>query len=185
MAIFFYSATFDESVAITRDLCEQGYRVILSRTYDRPRAPEYDHVTDDLVELLSEGPGFYLAGAFTRFPVQLYRLGSGPAEGKYVVDALAQGPLLQGLLARLNVVDGAPTLLLGDLMYQRAYSHPETGAWENPSQELKDAYKHALRVMKKRLVKHELAKYHIGPEALRLAQEGKARLREYFPGPKR
>jgi hypothetical protein len=91
---------------------------------------------------------------------------------------------MNGLLARLNVVDGEPTLLLGSLAYERMYKHPETGAWEKPSQELKGAYKLALSIMKKRLVKSELAKYHIGPEAVSLAQAGKARLREYFPGPK-
>jgi hypothetical protein len=184
MPKFFYSATFDESIEITRDLCKSGFRIIPDRTYDGPLAPEYDHVTDDLVELLREGPGFFLAGAFSRFPVQLFRLGGGPAEGKYVVDMFAHGPLLQGLLARLNVVDGEPTLLLGDLIYQSMYKHPEKGTLENPSPEVKGAYKFALSVMKKRLVKHELAEYHIGPEALSLAQAGKARLREYFPGPK-
>jgi hypothetical protein len=185
MAIFYYSSTFDESVAIARDLCEHGFRIIPSRTYDQPRAPEYDQVTDDLVKLLREGPGFYMAGAFTRFPVQLYQLESGPAKGKYLVDSSVEGPLMNGSLARLNVVDGEPTLLLGSLSYEKGYRNPETGAWESPSQELKDAYKHALHVMKKRLVKHESAKFLIGPEALRLAQEGKAQLREYFPVAKR
>jgi hypothetical protein len=185
MAIFYYSSTFDESVAIIRDLCGHGFRIIPNRTYDQPRAPEYDQVTDDLVELLREGPGFYMAGAFTRFPVQLYQLESGPAEGKYLVDSFAEGPLMKGMLARLNVVDGEPTLLLGSLTYEKGYKNPETGAWENPSKELKDAYKHALYVMKKRLVTHESAKFHIGPEALKLAQEGKAQLREYFPVAKR
>jgi hypothetical protein len=108
------------------------------------------------VELLREGPGFYMAGAFTRFPVQLYRLESGSAKGKYIVDSFAEGPLMQGLLARLNVVDGEPTLLLGFLTYEKAYKHPETGAWENPSQELKDAYKHALYVMKNPLCQYPL-----------------------------
>lgn len=165
-----------------RDLCEQGFRIIPSRTFDEPVARECERVTDELVELLREGPGFNLAGEFTRFPVHLKRLDVGPASGKYIVDALTQGPLLEGLLARQNIVDSTPTLLLGFISYQRQYKNPETGQWEDASVELKSAYKRATATMKKRLVQDKSARFPIGPDALRLVQQRKARLQQYFSG---
>jgi hypothetical protein len=180
--VFYYSATFDESVQLLRDLCAQGCRVIPGQTYEQPEAPEFASVTEELVRLLREGPAFYLAGEFSRFPTPLYRLGKGPAEGRYVVDSMTQGPLLDGSLARVNVVDDVPTLLLGNLSYRQWYKHPETGEWEKPTADLKSAYRRAVATMKKCLVTEPDAKFHVGPEALRMVREGRARLREYFPG---
>jgi hypothetical protein len=180
MPVFYYSATFDESIGILRNLCEHGFRIIPARTYDQPVATEYDQVTDELVEELREGPGFYLTGKFTRFPVRLMRLDAGPIAGKYVVDALTQGPVLEGLLARINLVDGKPTTLLGYVSYQPQYKNPETGQWEKTSRETKAAYQAAVSITKKSLVKSEIAELPIGAEALRLVKEGKARLREHF-----
>src|SRR5215467_4225110 len=112
MPIFYYSATFDESVTILGDLCERSFRVIPDRTYDQSAATQYDRVTDELIELLREGPGFYLAGAFTNHPVPFARLRGGPAAGKYMIELSVEGPLLSGMLARINPVDGVDTLLL-------------------------------------------------------------------------
>jgi hypothetical protein len=180
MPVFYYSATFDESIGILRDLCKHGFRIIPARTYDQPTATEYDHVTNELLKDLREGPGFALTGAFTSLPVRLMRLDTGPATGKYVVDSLTQGPVLEGLLARINLVDGVPTTLLGYLSYQPQYKNPETEQWNKTSRETKGAYKSAVSIMKKSLVKSDSAKLPIGAEALRLVQEGKARLREHF-----
>jgi hypothetical protein len=179
--IFYYFATFNESIAALRDLCDQGgFRVIPGRTFDKPVAPEYEQVTDELVHLLREGPGFYLSGSFAKLPVHIKRLDQGPAEGRYMVDALTEGPVLQGLIARDNLVDGVPTLLLGNLTHQKQYRAPGTGEWAPASAELKAAYKRAVSIIKKHLVKHESANYPIGREALRLVEDGKARLKKDF-----
>jgi hypothetical protein len=181
-AAYYYAATHGESIAILRDLCEQGFRVIPDRTLDAPVAVEYPQVTTQLEELLREGPGFYLAGEFTKFPIQVRRHERGPATGRYTVDALTQGPLLEGLLARDNVVDGALTILLGYISHQAQYKNPDTGQMGLASAELKAAYKRAATTIKKHLVKHKSAKYLIGPEALRLVEAGKARVQQHFAG---
>lgn len=179
---FDYAATFEESLAILRDLCEQGFRVIPGRTFDTPVALEYPRVTDELVQHLHEGPGFYLTGEFTKFPVQLTRHDGGPADGKYSVSSLLQGPVLDGLLARDNVVDGTLTMLLGFVSRQSRYKNPDTGQWEDATAELKAAYKRATTIIRKHLVKHASATLPIGPEALELVLAGKARLQQHFTG---
>jgi hypothetical protein len=184
MPTFQYSATFDESVAMLGDLCGRGFRVILDRAYDQTPAPEYDRVSDELVGLLREGPSFYLAGSFTKHGVRLSQLGGdGPDADKYIIHVDVEGPLLSGMIARINPVGGVPTLLLGVLQYQDRYRNLETGERREASSEVKAAYKLAISTMKSRLIEHPTAKFPIGPEALRLVQEGKARLREYFSTP--
>lgn len=177
---FDYAATFDESIAILRDLCEQGFRIIPDRTFDESVAVEYSSVTDELVKLLHEGPSFYLAGEFTTYPVPLRCQKAGPAAGKYYVSELILGPVLHGLLARDTIIDGTLTILLGLIMRQRQYNNPETGEWEEASAELKAAYKLAVATFKRHLVRHKSAKLLIGPEAQRLVEGGKTRLQQSF-----
>ena len=165
-----------------RVLCERGWRVLPSRTYEEPLAPAYAQITDELIALLQEGPGFYLAGSFTKFPVQLHRLEGGPAVGRYSIGRLVQGPLLQGLLGRCNLVDGAPTLLLGILAHENQYQNPETKNWEMASPEVKAAYRLAVTTMRERMVLDERATFPFGPNALQLVREGKARLQRDLPG---
>src|SRR5262249_30147910 len=118
MPAFYYSATFDESLGMLRELCRLGYRVIPDRTYDEPGAQEFAQVTEELIALVREGPGFYLSGSFTKKPVRLARIEGGSAQGKYAIDPLTLGPIIEGLLGRLNEVDGVPTLLLGFVSHQ-------------------------------------------------------------------
>ena len=181
MPSFYYLATFDESVAVLDDLCEQGFRVIPGRAFDRPTAPEYDRVTDELLQLLREGPGFYLAGAFTERLVALRQLAKGPAAGKYVVDALTGGPVVQGVLARDNVVAGVRTILLGDLTHQARYRNPDGADDAIPaSAALRTAYRRAVSIARKHLVRDAAVKFPVGREALRLLTAGLARAKEDF-----
>jgi hypothetical protein len=180
MPAFYHCATFDESIAMLRDLCAQGYQIIAGGPYDEPSAPQYDRVTDQLLEQLRVGPAYYVAGSFTRFPVQLRRLDGGPAAGKCIVDALTEGPVLEGLLARVRTVDGKETTIPGYVSHQPQYRHPESDQWEKAPSDLKAAYKRAVSIMKKHLVNSELAKVPIGREVLKLAQEGKVLLRDHY-----
>lgn len=174
MNTFSYYATFDESLAMLADLCAAGLRVVPNRRYERNEAPAYDHVTDDLVAVLKEGPAFLLAGPYSRFPPQLKRLDRGPAEGSWVIDFMCQGPMLEGMLGRANVVDGVLRLLPGDLGHQPRYTNPETGRRENIAADLKTAYKRAIVTMQRRLVVHPITNLPIGPAAVALAQAGAA-----------
>src|SRR5262249_52971347 len=144
VASFYYSATLDESLTILRDLCARGFVLIADDTYDEPAAPQYTEVNDELMERLRRGPVFFLTGAFTRFPVAFKRLGGGPAEGRYVVDIFTQGPVLQGAVARINVVEGIPTALPGGVTCRSTFRNPETGEREKVSDEARAAYRRAV-----------------------------------------
>lgn len=186
MAIFYSFSTFDESLAMLGDLAAAGFEILPDTLYESASARSFRAVDDDLVALLREGPGFYLRGDFTPHPVQFTRLASGAAVGQYVIDLMTQGPLLQGLCGRLNLVKGEPMLLLGDLSYQNEYRHPETGAWEKAGKEVKAAHRHAVATMKKRLVDDPAAGgFPISPQALELVRRGEARPRTSAVAPQR
>lgn len=188
MAIFHYFSTFEESLVLLGDLCAAGFEVLPDRLYPSASATAYAAVTDELAALLKEGPGFYLRGAYTTHPVQFTKLRDDDGSGadRHVIDLLAQGPLLQGLCGRLNVVRGEPTLLLGDLSYQTEYRNPRSGAWEKAGRDVKAAHRQAVVTMKKRLLADPLAAgYVIGPQALELARAGRATLKTTALPPKR
>jgi hypothetical protein len=179
MRSFDYFATFDESLTILGDLFAQGLTLVARPgPFDEPKAPTFDSVSDELVEILRYAPAFFLAGPFTKFPIQFFQLESGPSAGKYAVDLLTQGPLMQGLIARINTVDGNEKLLPGHISYQDAYKNPTTGEWEKPSAELKAAFKLAVSAIKKRCLRHKIAdaEIFIGPAALKLLENGQARI---------
>jgi hypothetical protein len=180
MPSFEYFATFDESISILRDLCEQGFRIVAEPgPFEAPEAPTFDSVTDELVDLLRVAPSFYLAGSFTRFPIQFTHFKTGASAGKYGINLLAQGPLMQSIIGRLKVVDGKPTLLPGDISYQDAYRNPETNEWEEASPELKAAYRKAVSTVKKRCVRYKAGiEILIGPEALKLFESGEAQIND-------
>lgn len=180
MPSFSYFSTFDESIKILRDLCEQGFRIIAEpEPFDEPKASSFDAVTDDLVSILKIAPSFYLAGDFTRFPAQFFHLKSGSFAGKYVINLQAQGPLLKSMIGRVNVVDGLQRLLPGDISYQPEYENPETNQWEKASPEVKAAYRKAVSVIKKRCVRYKAGiEILIGPEALKLFESGEAQIKD-------
>ena len=178
MPNFVYYATFDESVAIIRNLSAQDFRVITEGgPLEKPEAPSFSSVTDELVAILKQAPVYYLAGSFTRFPIHYDRLPSGPAEGKYTINFLIGGPLMQSMVSRIRVVDGVPKILPGDVSYQKLYQNPETQEWEKPSAEVLAAFRKAESVIKKHCkASKKWSGKHIGPEALALLERGEAQI---------
>jgi hypothetical protein len=182
MRSFDYFATFNESISILQDLCAHSVSVVAEpHLFDEPKAPTFDSVTDDLVQILKGAPVFYLLGPFTVFPLQFTQLKEGAGAGKFMVDELTQGPVMKGLVSRINAVDGTQRLLPGRISYQDAYRNPETGEWEKPSPALKAAHLEATSAIKKRSVRHEYkpgVSIFIGPEALDLVKTGKAQIKD-------
>lgn len=182
MRWFDYYATFDESIAMLGDLCTLGFHVIVEpQLADEPKAQTFDRVTDELVAILRRAPSFYLSGAFTTLGVQFDRIKAGDAAGKYMVDQLTLGPILQGMVARINTVERTRRLLPGDISYQDAYRHPETGEWQKASPEVKAAHKQAVATIRKRCVRHQHEPgkvIYIGSEALELLRRGEVQLPE-------
>lgn len=168
-----YFATFDESLEIVRALTAEGLTIIDPRVADTPVATTFATVDEPVARHLERAPSFYLSGSFTRFPVQFFQLKSGESAGKYAINAAAQGPLLQGLLGRINVVDGAELLLPGHFSFDDQYRNPETNASERASPEVKAAFKAIASIVKARCPRFEYTPgVHIflGPEARKLLE---------------
>jgi hypothetical protein len=178
MPNFVYFAILDESISILRDLCLQGFRIIAqSGPVDRPSLPSFDTVTSELEAILRATPTFYLAGSFTRFPVQFNLLSKKSDAPEYLINHLVEGPLMQGMVGRLKSVNGVPKLLPGSISYQKEYQNPETGQWHEPSPEVLAAFKKAVALMKKHWVPlKDVPGAVIAPEALKLLQTGQAQL---------
>ncbi|MBI5495954.1 MAG: hypothetical protein HY904_13095 [Deltaproteobacteria bacterium] len=164
---------------MTRGFCA-GVLTVLAQPalFHEPHAPAFDGVSDELVAVLRQAPSFYLSGEFTRFPVGFTQLKSGPAAGKYSIDPLTQGPLLQCLLARDNVVDGVLRLLPGRISYQATYRNPENDQWEKATRDVKTAFDRAVSEVKKHCVIHDvMGEIYIGPQALMLLKSGRAEIK--------
>lgn len=180
MPSFVYFATFEESVRMLKDLCSAGFRIVPEPgPFDVPEAQVHATVTDALEAVLQDAPNHYLTGSFARFPVQFSRLASGAAAGRYAINLLAQGPLMQSLVGRVRTVEGRPTLLPGDVSFETSYRNPETNGWEKASPELKAAYRKAVSIVKNRCVRPPPgAAIFIGPDALALLESGEVRIHD-------
>jgi hypothetical protein len=181
MPEFEYFATFDESISILRDLCAQGFQVVAQPAlFDEPAAPVFDQVNDELVRILKEAPGFYLAGSFTTHGVPYRQLKAGDAAGKFTIDIVTQGPLMQCLLARANEVGGVKWLLPGEISYQDRYRDPKTEKPEKASRAVISAFREAASVIKGKFARHKIGSTEIviGPAALELLERGEARIKD-------
>jgi len=176
MPSFDYFATFDESIEILREVCQAGNRIIaVPGLFDEPNAPTFNGVNETLISILKEAPGFFVAGPFTHHPIPFAQLKAGPNAGKYTIDVMTQGPVLQGLIARVTTMSAPPKLSWGDISYQDKYRHPETGAWQGASAELKQAYRSIVSVIKKHAPPYQGRKdVYISPGALALIERGEA-----------
>jgi len=172
-----YFATFEESLEILRDVTSEGLRIIVEpELVDAPEATAFTTVDDAVARILERAPSFYLSGPFTRFEVAFFQLKEGSAKGKYAIDVGTQGPLLEGLAGRINLVDGRHLLLPGQFSYEDAYRNPETRAWEKPSAEVKAAFKKIVSIVKDRCPRFAYkpgVEIYIGAEA-RARLESKA-----------
>jgi hypothetical protein len=171
-----YFATFEESLEIVRALTAEGLQIIDPLLTDTPVARTFATVDEAVARHLARAPAFFLSGPFTRFPVPFRRLEAGEAAGKYSIDALTQGPLLKGLVSRINLVDDAHRLLSGRFSFQRAYRNPETNEWEKASPELKAAFKTIVSIVTTRCPRFAYkpgVHIFLGPEA-RTRLESKA-----------
>ncbi|MEO8845444.1 MAG: hypothetical protein ABI591_34140 [Kofleriaceae bacterium] len=146
-----YFATFDESIEILRALTAEGLQIIVEpELADTPHATSFTSVDDIVKGILALAPGFFLAGPFSRDDIAYSQLTGGTAKGKFAIDPLAGGPLLQCLAARVREVDGAPCLLPGYFSYQDAYLNLRSNEWEKPTAELKGAFRKITSLVKSR-----------------------------------
>jgi len=179
MPDFSYYATFDESIALLGDLVKLcSVRLIPDvGKFHEPSTHSYDAVNSELVEQLRRRGVLFLAGSFTKHPPKLVRRDAGSAEGTYYISISEGGPLMQMVLASVNLVEGQPTLVSGMVSHQKRYEDPITGLSEPASTEVRQAFKEIVSTMKRRLVPHQLAmKIWIGPDALGLLQKNEARI---------
>lgn len=178
MPLFAYYATFDESLDIVRNLCAEGFSIIPnSSVLDEPATRRFESVEDDLVDHFRKGPQFYIAGPFTHLPIHFKRLQTGPQAGKYLVDESTDGPLLQASIARVNVIDGKPRLISGDVILQKTYRDSRTGEWKPPSAEVTAAYEAVVTLIAKKAGRYVAGMpIRITPAALALFERGEAHI---------
>lgn len=164
MPAFPYYATLEDSLAILRELCDRGWRIIPDPgPVAEPHARAFDTVTDELAAILRGAPRVYLAGEFTRFPIRFNQTDAGT----YVIDPLVQGPVLQMIVGRLETVEGAATLLPGAIAYHARYRHPTLDQLEPASKEVLGAYTLASLTIRNRSTR-AAAETFVMPGALAL-----------------
>ena len=179
MPLFAYYGTFDESLDIVRALCAQGLSIIPhTGALDAPAAPRFESVDDDLVSQFRKSTQFYITGPFTQFPIRFKQLKTGPKAGKYLIDeSSADSLLLQASIARVNLVDGKPRLIWGNIILQKTYRDSSTGEWRRPSEELREAYKRVVTLVKKKAKRYVAGvPIRIAPGALALFERGEAHI---------
>lgn len=182
MPSFPFSATFDESMDLMRELSKEGFRIVLSHPVADPIV-EYASVTDDLIEGLRLSPACFLLGPFTQRALATSVLSSGPHEGQRVIDPLVEGPVMELLVPREKIVDGTPTLLLGDLSRQARYRDHDTTASRPASPALKKAYLRATQMISDWATTDAELAFPIGRQALARWQSGGAMVQQYVVGP--
>jgi len=144
---FPFYATVEDSLVILRELCDRGWRIIPDPgAVAEPQARAFDSVTDELAAILRTAPRVHLAGEFTRFPIRFKQTD----DGAYVIDPLAQGPVLQMVVGRLDTVEGTATLLPGAVAHHARYRHPTLDTLEPASKELLGAYSLACLTIRNR-----------------------------------
>lgn len=182
MPTFPFIATFDESMDLMREFSKEGFRIVLSHPVADPIV-EYATVTDALIEGLLLSPACFLLGPYTQRALATSVLSSGPSKGMRVIDPLIEGPVMELLVPREKIVDGTPTLLLGDLSRQARYRDHDTTASRPASPALKKSYLRATQMISDWASTDPLLAFPIGRKALERWQSGAALVQQYVVGP--
>jgi|JI10StandDraft_1071094.scaffolds.fasta_scaffold111440_5 hypothetical protein len=145
-------ADWDETVAMIRDVA-LAHQLTLIPDEPRlvePRLTAYPTFVPEVAEKLARHRVLHLEGPFTRHPLQFERRDSGPAAGTYFVDFMI-GPRLRWILPAM-AAGPRPVLTSGTISYLKAYRDPVSRAWEDPTDELVDAFAAVVATMKERLI---------------------------------
>lgn len=167
MASFSHYATFDESMAILRDVAAAQHLKIIpdEPALATPELETFAHFSPKVAEKLAKHGVLDLEGAFTKHPLAFRKI----ANGTYYRDEIV-GPRLTWSLPK---VSSKRELLPGLLTYHKAYRTPDGGI-EPPSAELKQAYADVVKAMKQHMtsVKARGQTYWIGRETKRQVDAG-------------
>ena len=178
MANFEYYATFDESIAMLREVVGLGFRVVWDPgAFTNPNPPMHRELTNELIGQLREQPYCYLALPSASSPPSVHVIEGGVNQGQYSFDVFSAAEHVRCDLAADRQIENQPTLMLGNIGHQSRYKSVETGEWRPASAELKTGYKTVVSTMKKHLVQHTFGlKVWIGREALKAVQEKRMRI---------
>jgi hypothetical protein len=146
----------------------------------KSRRPTYKTDVDDRLRrmLRLRRNLFIWSETASRYPPVLLKIEAGPAAAKYFVDITRGGP---GMVLTLPACYRRQGKILhlapGLLTYPREWWNPEADRWEEPSTELKLAYRDIRRRIKSQLVRHRLHVYiWTGQDALLQILEKKAQV---------
>ncbi|MEO8844703.1 MAG: hypothetical protein ABI591_19260 [Kofleriaceae bacterium] len=152
MPSFDYYALQTESIVILKELMTLGFVAIPEEP--RLQKPEIETYTTYVPEIETKLRAFrrlYLQGAFTRDGITFACREGGSAAGTYHIDQMC-GPLLAWMLS-VVADDPRPTLHSGDIGYASFYVDPKTRQPYAAPRELAEAYKTAVAVFKRHLVR--------------------------------
>jgi hypothetical protein len=180
MRQFNYYGTWNDSLDVVQAILKRGdIRVIHdSGIWHRPVAKYFHVLTEELETLLKTRPFLFLYGKFSRFEPGFVLQENGPNAGTYWVSIKRGGP---GLELGLPVCfENNGTICLGSrfLAYPAEYLNPETHLWERQCEEVRSTFSELRLLMKKCCLKRKKmnSPLFIGPRALELLNQGKARI---------
>lgn len=173
MAELPYFSTRDETLALIERVAEKHALRLVPEIpiLEKPELATFDRITPEVVTRLAAYPVLQLEGAFTKHRLRFHQRELGSAAGTFYA-AHNVGPRLRWFLPGVHHGELTP----GSLVMLDHFRNPESGGFEPPSPELKDAFAAIVATMKEHLVKHTLRKgvtIWIGAQALEQLQQGK------------
>jgi hypothetical protein len=118
---------------------------------------------------------FYITGPFSKAPVFMEQ---NPYNMGFYIDVFRGGPVLNITFFQAQAEKGIALIPSNSLVRQRVYWDDKLTIGMRPSPELEQGYRDLIKLLKTQLkrvkIKHEI---WIGPEALELVQQRKAKFR--------
>lgn len=189
MAEFHFYGTWEDTWKhLQRIAAETSLVGAIDQWYTSPKVYEFTGVTDEVKRLVKKNPRiFFLSDRYTYFPFHF--IGPTPS-GLLRIDPEWSGPTLDLSFPACFECGEKVCIRSGRLFYQRRYIDPESEEYYKPPHELKQAFKEIQSVLKKDLtrlqtsyrmtgqrgVKNTKAPIWIGSNALRLLDEGIAKI---------
>jgi len=184
MAQFDYYATWNDDWGLLECLLHVTHAVLVpNKWYEQDQVDVYEHLTDELKSILHRRGQLMVFPPFARIDAKagLYKHTDGPFPGWYTVRPDSFGENLQWSLSGEFIMDGTTSLSNGILSCMSEYWNHENDAWQKPSHELVQFYRHVRALFRKQMTKVDVdgVGLWMGSEAKSLYQSGQAQVMLY------
>jgi hypothetical protein len=182
MAQFDYLGTWNDSWQILARILERGgTRLVPDLWYTSPEPLYIEAIDSTAKEVLTKRRRLCIwADDFSRFPPIIKPVDYSRPDTLYTLQPTRGGPSIDFTLPPCYEEEGFTNLANGMCVAHGHYWNPESEVWERASANLQAGRKDIVRRMKQYLVRYKFHKHiWIGPDGLRLLEEGKARITGY------